>query len=67
MREFLHITAAGYAYDMAGNLTQDNSTSPASTYHWDAEGRLTSITQGSGTYQTNTVNDHGQVMEQSSR
>jgi YD repeat-containing protein len=38
------IADAGYAYDAAGNLTQNGST----TYQYDAEGRMKSINGGGG-------------------
>src|SRR5438094_10212384 len=40
------INSSGYAYDAAGNLTQDASVSPALNYQYDAEGRPVAVTQG---------------------
>ena len=44
-----HFGTAGFVYDAAGNLTSDISYgNPARTYAWDAEGRLTQVTDNSG-------------------
>jgi RHS repeat-associated protein len=41
------ITASGYTYDAAGDLTKDSSNAAAHTYQWDAEGRVGSVDSGS--------------------
>lgn len=53
------ITNSGFSYDPAGHLTGDGSH----TYQWDAEGRLTKITQGSNTYSNNIYNAQGWGVE----
>jgi RHS repeat-associated protein len=58
-----HINTTGYAYDAAGNLTQDPTNSPTNTYQWDAEGRLRAIVQNGTTFLTNTYNSLGQLVE----
>jgi YD repeat-containing protein len=58
-----HINTAGYAYDAAGNLTQDPTNIPTNTYQWDAEGRLRAIVQSGTTFVTNTYNSLGQLVE----
>jgi RHS repeat-associated protein len=57
------INSAGYSYDAAGNLLQDPNTVPATNYTWDAEGRLTAMTENGTTYFTNIYNSRGQVVE----
>ncbi len=57
------LSTSGFVYDAAGNLSQDASVTPTNTYQWDAEGRLTTVLQGSSTYLTNTHNAFGQVVE----
>jgi RHS repeat-associated protein len=57
------INTSGFTYDAAGDLLQDPSTSPTSTYQWDAEGRLSKVTQNGTTYSTFTYNAFGQPVE----
>ncbi len=53
------VTTAGYAYDAAGNLTQD----PSHTYTYDAEGNLTAIDYGAtATYQYDALNRRVQAV-----
>lgn len=52
-------TSSGFAYDAAGDLSTDASASPAYTYQWDAEGRITSVTQGSTSVWSFTYNAVG--------
>jgi RHS repeat-associated protein len=53
------ITTAGYAYDAAGNLTQD----PQHTYTYDADGNLTAIDYGAtATYQYDALNRRVQAV-----
>jgi YD repeat-containing protein len=40
--------AAGFVHDTAGNLTNDPTGAAARNYAWDAEGRLTTVTDSSG-------------------
>jgi hypothetical protein len=40
-------STSGFAYDAAGNMTQDPTATPAHVYQWDAEGRLVSVDAGS--------------------
>ncbi len=47
----------------AGNLTQDGSVTPVYAYSWDAEGRLTSVTQSGTTLATYTYNALGQKVD----
>jgi RHS repeat-associated protein len=58
-----YITSGGvnvsYGYDLAGNLTNDGTN----TYYWDAEARLTAVTNGQGTISANTYNALGQRVE----
>ncbi|HEV2499939.1 MAG TPA: RHS repeat-associated core domain-containing protein [Terriglobia bacterium] len=57
------ITNTGYTYDAAGDLTSDLTTVPTSAYQWDAEGHLTTITQGGSAYSTSAYNANGQMVE----
>jgi RHS repeat-associated protein len=41
------ITASGYTYDAAGDLTEDSSNSTVHNYQWDAEGRVSKVDSGS--------------------
>jgi YD repeat-containing protein len=55
------LTTSGFSYDAAGNLTQDSSTIPAHTYQWDAEGRVSSVDNGSTwSFTYNAVGDRVQ-------
>lgn len=58
------ITTSGYAYDAAGDLTQNPTTNPVSNYQWDAEGRLTAVIQNQSTYLGATYNAFGQRVEE---
>ena len=43
------LSNSGFVYDAAGNMTSDISYgSPARNYAWDAEGRITTVTDNSG-------------------
>ena len=58
------ITSSGFVYDAAGNLTTDASGATTRNYGWDAEGRLTQVTDnGGGTSTTYTYNALGQRAE----
>lgn len=57
------INTPGFTYDAAGNLTVDPSTYPTNTYQWDAEGRVTKVTQNGSTYSTTTYDAYGQAVE----
>jgi RHS repeat-associated protein len=58
------ISTSGFAYDAAGNLTTDASVGPTPyTYLWDAEGRMTSVTQGSTSIWNFTYNALGQRVQ----
>src|SRR5690348_8064380 len=49
------IRGTSVSYDAAGNLLVDPNTLPVSNYTWDAEARLTKITQGASTYFMTTL------------
>jgi RHS repeat-associated protein len=57
------INSPGYSFDAAGNMLRDPNTVPATNYSWDAEGRLTTISENGAAYATNTYNADGQVVE----
>ena len=60
------LTSTGFVYDSAGDLTSDIAYgSPARTYAWDAEGRLTQVTDnsGGGTTTSYAYNALGQEVE----
>ncbi len=59
------INISGFIYDPAGNMTQDGGTTPFQTYKWDAEGRVTQISQGSTVVANYTYNALGQRVESS--
>lgn len=59
------IGGTSVSYDAAGNLLVDPNTLPVSNYTWDAEGRLTKITQGASTYSMTTYNALGYGVETS--
>ena len=50
------INNTGYTYDASGDLSYDGNY----TYHYDAEGRLIQVTQGSTALSTNTYDALGQ-------
>jgi len=50
------IDNTGYTYDASGDLSYDGNY----TYHYDAEGRLIQVTQGSTALSTNTFDALGQ-------
>jgi RHS repeat-associated protein len=41
------IGSSSFSYDAAGNMTTDPSNATAHTYQWDAEGRVSSVDNGS--------------------
>jgi RHS repeat-associated protein len=57
------ISSSGFGYDLSGDLTTDAATTR--TYAWDAEGRLTKVTDngGNGTTTTYVYNALGQEVE----
>jgi len=57
-------TSQGFAYDAAGDLTTDVTGAATRTYAWDAEGRLTQVTDNGGNTTTSYVyNALGQEVE----
>ena len=58
------LSSSGFAYDAAGHLTTDVSGAATRTYAWDAEGRLTQVTDNGGNTTTSYVyNALGQEVE----
>jgi YD repeat-containing protein len=53
--ELTSTSNASYTYDMNGNTTSKTDTSGTTTYSWDFENRLTSVTLPSG---PRTLGDH---------
>ena len=52
-----HTRTEGFAYDDAGRLTRECTSSSATVYAYDARGNLTSVTEGSSTTHFNLVGD----------
>jgi RHS repeat-associated protein len=59
----LTIGSAAVSYDAAGNLTLDPTVIPSYNYQWDAEGRMTQVTQGANAIAAYTYNALGQRAE----